>query len=739
MKSSSNDPSAEAARRASVTDLVADPSQYYIVTATERRDERTRVLKHGDSFAVFDAFGDVGGIGPHEQGIYYAGTRHVSGLEVRLAGRRPLLLSSALQEGSVVLAVDLTNPDIPITEDNLWRKGLLHVFRSKFLWHATCYERLSLSNFGLTGLELSLEIALAADFADIFEVRGTRRARHGQMRPTQTTQDGVRFGYEGLDGVSRHTIVECDPPPTTTSSGRLRFDLRLEPRQAAEITMTITCGHGEEPEKPHASFNSALTDVMSSMIRAKSSAATIRSSSRPFDDWIERSRSDLYIMATETPYGRYPYAGVPWFSTVFGRDGIITALSMLWPDPGLARGVLGYLAATQATREEPARDAQPGKILHESRDGEMPALEEVPFGRYYGSVDSTPLFVLLAGRYYDRTGDLATIRALWPNIEAALRWIDTYGDPDEDGFVEYARSTDAGLIHQGWKDSHDAIFHEDGAPAEGPIALCEVQGYVYAARHHAAELALALGDKRKAKALQRQAEALHVQFERQFWNDEIGAYALALDGQKRQCVVVSSNAGQCLMSGIATPPHAQRVAETLMHPAMFTGWGVRTVRAGESRYNPMSYHNGSVWPHDTALVAAGLARYGFKDHVERLVSALFDASVHLDLFRLPELFCGFERRTGEGPTRYPIACAPQAWASAAVYQLIKSLLGLEIDGVRQRVVFRQPRLPESLEWLRLTNLTIGGAELDLLCERRGQDVGISVLRKVGDVTLATER
>jgi glycogen debranching enzyme len=663
----------------------------------------------------------------------------VSGLEVRLAGRRPLLLSSALQEGSVVLAVDLTNPDIPITEDNLWPKGLLHVLRSKFLWHETSYERLSLSNFGLTGLELSLEVALAADFADIFEVRGTRRTRRGQMRPTRPTSDGVRFAYDGLDGVSRYTSVHCDPPPTATAGGRLRFDLRLEPRQAVEITMTVTCGHGEEQERPRAAFESALTSAMSAMIRAKSSVATIRSSSRPFDDWIERSRSDLYIMVSETPSGRYPYAGVPWFSTPFGRDGIITALSMLWPDPGLARGVLGYLAATQATREEPARDAQPGKILHEARDGEMPALEEVPFGRYYGSVDSTPLFVLLAGRYYDRTGDLATIRALWPHIEAALRWIDVYGDVDGDGFIEYARSRETGLVHQGWKDSHDAIFHADGSQAEAPIALCEVQGYVYAARHHAAELAMALGDKRRAKALQRQAEALHEEFEQRFWNEEIGAYAMALDGQKRQCAVVSSNAGQCLMSGIATPSHAQRVAETLMAPSTFTGWGVRTIRAGESRYNPMSYHNGSVWPHDTALVAAGLARYGFKDHVERLVSALFDASMHLDLFRLPELFCGFERRTGEGPTRYPIACAPQAWASAAVYQLLKSLLGLEVDGVRRRVIFRQPRLPESLDWLRLTNLSIGAAELDLLCERRGQDVGISVLRKVGDVTLATER
>ncbi len=669
----------------------------------------------------------------------------MSGLEVRLAGRRPLLLSSALQEGSAVLAVDLTNPDIPIGEDNFWPKGLLHVLRTKFLWHAACHERLSLSNYGLTGLQLTLEFALAADFADIFEVRGARRTRRGQAHPVRATESGLVFDYDGLDGVERHTIVQCDPTPQPSGPGRLRFDLQIEPRHSVDVTVTITCERGEGAVSRSAGrasrtrFDSALTDAMSAMIRAKSGAATVQSSSRRFDDWVERSRSDLYIMVSDTPHGRYPYAGIPWFSTVFGRDGIITALSMLWPDPSVARGVLGYLAATQATREEPARDAQPGKILHEARDGEMPALGEVPFGRYYGSVDSTPLFVLLAGRYYDRTGDLATIRLLWPHIDAALRWINHYGDLDGDGFVEYARSTEQGLIHQGWKDSHDAIFHADGSPADGPIALCEVQGYVYAAKHHAAELALALGDKRRAKVLQREAEALHVQFERQFWIEGIGTYALALDGHKQPCAVVSSNAGQCLMSGIAMPSHAHRLAEALVGPELFTGWGVRTIRAGESRYNPMSYHNGSVWPHDTALVAAGLARYGFKDHVVQLVSGLFDASMHLDLFRLPELFCGFPRRAGEGPTRYPIACAPQAWASAAVYQLIQAMLGLVIDGQRGRVVFRQPRLPESLDWLRLTNLVVGTAELDLLCERRGQDVGVSVLRKVGDVTLATER
>jgi glycogen debranching enzyme len=650
-----------------------------------------------------------------------------------------MLLSSGLQESSTVLTVDLTNPDIALDEDRFWPTGLLHVHRTTFLWQGVCYARLALTNFGLRELELVLELSVAADFADIFEVRGAHRARRGQFLPTQVLPAGLSFGYVGLDGLTRRTLIDCTPAPRPSSDGRLEFTLLIEPHHTIDATIRIECDQGQMLGPSEVSFGAALADATSAIIRARAGSAAISTSSQAFDEWIERSRTDLYMMVTETPLGPYPYAGIPWFSTPFGRDGLITALSMLWADPDLARGVLNYLAATQATAVDPSRDAQPGKILHEARSGEMPALGEVPFGRYYGSVDATPLFVLLAGRYYDRTGDLDFVRTLWPHIEAALEWIARDGDVDGDGFVEYARSTERGLVNQGWKDSHDAIFHADGAPAVGPIALCEVQGYVYAARHHAAELALALGDKRRARGLQRDAEALHKRFERQFWCEEIGVYALALDGDKRPCQVVSSNAGQCLFSGIATPAHAGRVAGVMAGPEMFSGWGVRTIRNSERRYNPMSYHNGSVWPHDTALVAAGLARYGYKDAVAAIVSGLFDAARHMDQNRLPELFCGFTRRPGEGPTRYPIACAPQAWASAAPYLLVGSLLGLEIDGRRRRVVFHQPRLPEPLESLRLSRLTVGSAELDLLCERRGDDVGISVLRRVGNVAIATER
>ena len=721
------------ARSANEAIRIAD--QWYVLATSSRADDRTRVLKHGDTFAVLDRAGDVHPVGAGELGLYHGGTRYLSTLELRISGERPMLLNSNVKRDNSLLAVDLTTPDLYEDGEVSVRKGTVHLFRSTFLWEAACYLRLRIVNYGEREVRLPLSIDFHADYADIFEVRGFRRARRGHDLQASTAADAVAVGYEGLDGAVRRTRLEFSPPPLRVFADHVDYFIRLGPHETTEICVTVSCASGFRPAAP-VDFARAFAQAENAMKARRSGSCRIATSNQQFNDWLERSRSDLAMLTLGNPEGPYPYAGVPWYSTPFGRDGILTAQQFLWVDPSMARSVLSFLASMQADTDAAAREAEPGKILHEMRRGELAALGEIPFGRYYGSVDSTPLFVVLAASYFMRTADLDFVRGLWPSLERALAWIERYGDADGDGFVEYHRRNAAGLLNQGWRDSEDALFHRDGEAAEGSIALAEVQAYVYRAKRGAARMAEALGLDPRAAALRREARELRLRFDRAFWCDDIGTYAHAIDGAKRQCQVRASAAGHALWCGIADPARVRSVADSLMSAESFSGWGVRTIAEGESRFNPMSYHNGSIWPHDNALVAAGLARYGMKEAALAITGAMFDASLYMDLHRLPELFCGFARRSDEGPTLYPVACSPQAWASASAFYFLQACMGLRFQPGAPQVRFEHPRLPQFLDYVEITDLQVGQAVLDISLQRTQRDVAVNVVRKEGDVDVS---
>jgi glycogen debranching enzyme len=716
-----------------VTDPIRIGDQWYVAATAARADESPQAIKSNDTFALFDRFGDIATWGSGEQGLYHEDTRFLSSLELRINGVRPLFLGSTVKEGANLLIVELMNPDLVDGDRVVLPKGLIHIFRAKLLWKGACYEHLRLGHHGLEPAAFQLALRFAADFIDLFEVRGAVRARRGVCSPPQT-QDGERlFGYAGLDGLRRTSRVGLTPQPSWWDERGAIYDLVLRPGQEVHLYCTVACEVEGRTAVPVSDYETAYQRNLAAAARHEQGQCRIDTSHPLMNRWLERSASDLAMLKTDLATGPYPYAGVPWYSTTFGRDGLITAQQLLWAEPAVARGVLAFLARTQATAVDPQRDAEPGKILHEARLSEMAKTGEVPFERYYGTVDATPLFVALAGNYHRRTGDLAFIRTIWSNVVAALDWIDTYGDADGDGFVEYARKSQSGLLQQGWKDSHDSVFHADGRLADAPIALCEVQAYVYEARLLAAELATALGEDERAARLREQAATLRARFQAAFWCEEIGCYAIALDGAKQPCRVASSNAGHAMWTGIASDAHAARMAERFVESDFFSGWGIRTIARGHGRYNPMSYHNGSIWPHDNAMVAGGLARYGHTDAALTVFRGLYDSSLHFNQHRLPELFCGFERRTGEGPTLYPVACSPQAWAAAAASSLLQACLGLNIDAIDRVISFHAPRLPDFIDWVHVSGLAVGSGSVDLKLQRYTRSVGVEVTRNEGGV------
>ena len=691
-----------------------EPERIHAEADSSPRDHET--LKHDDAFLVIDTHGDIGAFGNHSDGFFYSDTRYLSRLEMLIARRPPLLLCSTLDRKDIQLVSDLTNTDI-YSDGALWlHKDVIHVFRTTYVHDGTLRQRLVFTNHSNVYCNLPVSIFFDADFSDIFEVRGMRRDKRGTVRRQIESSKSIKFIYSGLDDVIRQTSVHVDPEPISLKETSAFFRLLIPPKGSQRVYVTAEAC--TDRVRPPCSYVKGLRDAQRHLRRFNPTAASIEVSNPDFDYVLKRSRADLRMLITQTPEGPYPYAGTPWYSTTFGRDALITALQVLWLNPSIAQGVLRRLAHYQAKSYDAAADAQPGKILHEMRNGEMAALHEIPFGLYYGSVDSTPLFIVLAGAYVSATGDTNFLREIWPAILKGLEWIDGPGDPDGDGLVEYARETDEGLSNQGWKDSHDAIFNKDGELADGPLALVEVQGYVYQAKKLAARMATMMGEPEMARRLETEAVALQKKFEEKFWSPEIGTYAVALDGKNRRVDIRSSNAGHALSSGIADPERAMRVIDQMLSATFFSGWGIRTIATTEARYNPMSYHNGSIWPHDNSMIAAGFARYGRSDRIEAVFNGLLDAALNMPQGRLPELFCGFRRRAGRAPVLYPVACSPQAWASGSMPHMLQSMMGLEVDGASRTVTLKAPYLPVRAGEVTIRNMPVGLGTADFVLRRK---------------------
>jgi len=693
-----------------------------------REPHRLFALKHGDCFAVADAYGDIKGAG---DGFFRDDTRVLSHYRMTIGGMPASLLGASLSQDNVLFRTNLTNLPITGMDGKKIPQGALHIERERLIWENRLFERVCLVNYSQQQSTLVLSFGFDADFRDMFEVRGSTRSKRGMVHAAELTGGAVKLKYEGLDKLVRTSVISFSRAPDRLEPNRADFEIAIGKSEKAVLYIEVGPSLDEAPDRER--YRAAAARARFAMRGKRRHGATLFSSGRVFNDWIERARADVALLTTELPTGPYPYAGIPWFSTAFGRDGVVSALQMLWLNPGLARGVLAFLAAHQATDTSPFSDSQPGKIVHETRKGEMAVLAELPFARYYGGVDTTPLFILLACAYADRTGDMACIADLWPNLCAAAGWMEEAGA--RTGFVAYQRAAATGLSNQGWKDSADSIFHADGRSPKGPIALVEVQGYVFAAFQGLAKLAKRLGEAGLAVKWKNQAEAMRKRVEQRFWMDDLGTYALAIDGEGEPCRVSASNAGHLLYVGLPSPDRAARVAENLLSASFSTGWGLRTLGDDAIFYNPMSYHNGSIWPHDTAICTAGMARYGIRDDAVKLLSGTFEAAVQFNM-RLPELFCGFTRAPGEAPIAYPVACLPQAWSAGSAFMLVQSCLGIEIDGWNGAIAVTRPRLPIGIDTMTVRHLQVGDVSVDITFQRvAGRIVAFLADRHEGLVAL----
>lgn len=694
----------------------------------------------GSTFLSATRGGDVMPPGSPQVGLFSDDTRFLSRLDVRVNGQDPIILSST-NIGADKTRVEMTvrggsasgaNLDLPV--------NTVYVHREQLLDRERLFDVLHIQNFHDETVLLKVEISFAADFMDIFQVRGLLRGKSGRYYRPETDRSRVRLCYEGLDHRSRATTISFSPEPQRMDGEHAQWEVELERRGSTRIMTTIDmkvealvddAAHEENTHRDHNLLKSRHRSA-ERQERWMETRTKFRSDDAIFDAMLQTAAEDFYALQMIEPQGVTVAAGVPWFAAIFGRDSLISSYETLLLDPTLAAGVLRVLAAFQGTMRNDERDEDPGKILHERRSGEMTATNEIPFGRSYGSVDSTPLFLILAQQYLRWTGDRELIQELKDALIAATNWILNYGDLDNDCLLEYCRRNPKGLFNQGWKDSGDAIRHRDGRIADPPIALVEVQGYAVRALGGAAELFDLLGEPELARLAHQRSRQIRKLIDQCFWLEDRAFYAMALDRDKEPLRVDSSNPGHLLFASAVSAKRARQIADRMLAKGLFSGWGIRTLSDKERTFNPMSYHCGSVWPHDNALIGYGMARYGLRREPSIVFQALYDAALHYHEYRLPELFCGVERQLKSEPVHYPVSCSPQAWAAGAPFLLLTGLLGLEPRADRRELAVVAPHLPPFLRSLRIENLRVGSSRLVLDFVRDGERTYCNVVDVKGE-------
>jgi glycogen debranching enzyme len=701
----------------------------------EPRKVDNLTLIDGKTFSAANVSGDIYPPGSPDVGFFHDDTRFLSHLELRIGGHRTVVLSAATEK-TFSAQIELTTGNITLRDSFDLPENTVHIRREQLLASEIFFDRMTFENFNLTPVDFTVEVLFDADFVDVFQVRGVARQQHGQYYQPIVRDSEIAFYYRGLDSVMRQTLIKLAPRPTEFQERGARWELRLEPLKRVELELSVTpFVEGRKSRAQVYEMDHHLRQRRANFARWEASSTSFQSDNDVLDTLLKTGIGDFHALQIPDGEEHIIAAGIPWFATIFGRDSIIAAYQSLSLNSQLAVDTLRVLARYQGKEYNDWRDEEPGKILHEYRAGEMTRDGEMPFGPYYGSIDATPLFLVLLSETFNWTADEQLVQELLPNAYAALDWIDKYGDLDGDGFVEYLRRSPKGLVNQGWKDSWDANMHRDGTIAKPPIALCEVQGYVYDAKYRMSSLLRTFGDIKNADRLRREATELARRFDRSFWVPTRGYYAMALDAEKKPLEVISSNPGHLLFTRIINRDRARIVTSRLLRDDMFSGWGWRTMSMEERVFNPLSYHRGSVWPHDNSLIAHGMAVNDMREGALRILTSLYQAASDFRDYRLPELFCGVQRREFDEPVHYPVSCSPQAWASGAMFLILSSVLGIHPSAPRKELNIVNPQLPDWLDHLHIRNLRIGGSRVGLDFTRRGDRTFCNVVDVEGDKLL----